>query len=130
MIKKIKSGSGMKIPDHTYFRELRNNYLDKKCLNSLLRIRTRDPESFDPGSGIRDQVWKNSDLGSGINIPYLQHCIVDVAAVLVQTSSIESEGGRMKNSVVPYRTVHTVMNSQVSMVPVLGLIVASTIVID
>ncbi len=28
---------------------------------------------FDPGSGIRDQRWKNSDPRSGINIPDPQY---------------------------------------------------------
>jgi hypothetical protein len=36
-----------------------------------MRIRTRDPDSFLPW--IRDPGWKNSDPGSGINIPDQQH---------------------------------------------------------
>jgi hypothetical protein len=41
-----------------------------------MRILAQDPEIFitlDLGSGIRD--GKNSDLGSGINIPDPQHCL-------------------------------------------------------
>jgi hypothetical protein len=52
----------IRIPDEqpvSYFRELRNNFYGLKYLNSLMRIRDR----------------KNSDPGSGINIPNPQHCI-------------------------------------------------------
>jgi len=38
--------------------------LGKKYLNALMRSRTRDPESFDPGSKIQDPGWKNLDPGS------------------------------------------------------------------
>jgi hypothetical protein len=42
-----------------------------KYLNSLMRMRIRIREFFDPGSGIGD--GKNSDLGAGIKIPDPQH---------------------------------------------------------
>jgi hypothetical protein len=54
MVKKSGSGSGIQIRDEqpgSYFRELRNHFLGLKCLNSLMRD------------------GKNSDPGSGINIP-------------------------------------------------------------
>ncbi len=56
-VKKLRSGSGMQIRDEhlgSSFRELRNNFLGQKYLNSLMWIRIRDPES-------------------GINIPDPQH---------------------------------------------------------
>jgi hypothetical protein len=37
----------------------------------ILLMRIRYPESFGPW--FRDPVWKNSDPGSGINIPHPQH---------------------------------------------------------
>jgi hypothetical protein len=46
----------------SYFRGLRNNFLCEKYLNSLMRIRIRDPNLFDPGSGMEK-------FGSWINIP-------------------------------------------------------------
>jgi hypothetical protein len=55
-------GSGMNIPDHI------SESLETKFFDA-----DPDPESFDPGSGMRD--GKKSDPGSGINIPDLQHCI-------------------------------------------------------
>jgi hypothetical protein len=64
-----KSRSGSSIGDEhpgSYFRELRNNFLGSKCLNSLMRIRTQDPEIFftlDLGSGIRDGKIRIWDLG-------------------------------------------------------------------
>jgi hypothetical protein len=76
MGKKSGSGSGSGIWDEqpgSYFLELRNNIFGLKYLNSLKRIR----DSMEtiriqvPGSGIRD--GKNSDPGSGINIPDPQH---------------------------------------------------------
>jgi hypothetical protein len=56
MVKKSK----IRIRDEhsgSYFRELRKKILNKKYLNSCMRIRIRDPESFDPGwkSRIRDK---------------------------------------------------------------------------
>jgi hypothetical protein len=48
-VKKSKPGSGMNIPDHiskSLFQELRNNFFGLKYLNSLMRIRIRDPEYF------------------------------------------------------------------------------------
>jgi hypothetical protein len=57
MGQKSRSGSGIRIRyEHprSYFRELRNNFVGKKYLNSLMRIRN-------PGSGIfltRDPGWK------------------------------------------------------------------------
>jgi hypothetical protein len=48
------------------FRELRNNFLDYKYLNSLMQIRDPGSENFDPGSGMEK-------FGSGINIPDQQH---------------------------------------------------------
>ncbi len=65
---------GIRIQDEppvSYFRELRNNVLVLKCLNSRMRIRIRNPESFWPW--IRDPGKKNLDPGSGINIPDPQH---------------------------------------------------------
>jgi hypothetical protein len=55
-----KSGSGSGIRDEqpgSYFQELRNQFFGLEYLNSLMRIQ-------DPG-------WKK--VGSGINIPDLQH---------------------------------------------------------
>jgi hypothetical protein len=49
------------------FRELSNNLLGEKYLNSLLRIRILDPVPVCPG--IRDPGWKKSDLGSRKNVP-------------------------------------------------------------
>jgi hypothetical protein len=68
-----KSGSGSGIRDEqagSYFLDLRNHFLGLKYLNSLM----------DPGSGmetirIRDPGWEK--VGSGINIPDLQHCMED-----------------------------------------------------
>jgi hypothetical protein len=56
----------------SYYLELRNHFLlfsGLKYLNSLMRI--RDPGWRQFGSGIRD--GKESDPGSGINIPEPQH---------------------------------------------------------
>jgi hypothetical protein len=67
-----KSGFGIR-DEHpgSYFGELRNNFFGLKYLNSLMRIPIRDPEFFLPW--IRDPSWKNSDPGSGINIPDPQY---------------------------------------------------------
>jgi hypothetical protein len=72
-----KPGSGIR-DKHigSYFRELRNNFLGQKYLNSL-SIRC-----FGAGSGIRDgkiQIrdpgWKNPNPGSGIKIPEAQSSV-------------------------------------------------------
>jgi hypothetical protein len=55
-----KSGSGINIPDQT-FRELRKQFFGLKIIYFLMRIRIQD--LIDHGDG------KNSDQGSGINIP-------------------------------------------------------------
>ncbi len=49
---------------HSYFRELSNNFWVTKNLNSLMRIRIQDPESF--WSWNSDPGWKNSDPRSRI----------------------------------------------------------------
>ncbi len=69
-----KSGSGSGIRDEqprSYFRELRNNFLGLKNLNSdadpgsgMEKVRIRDGKSSDPG-------WKK--FGYGINIPEPHH---------------------------------------------------------
>jgi hypothetical protein len=51
-------GSGMNIPDHIA-EKLETIFWVKKNLNSLMRIRIRDPGSFDPGS-------RMEKFGSGI----------------------------------------------------------------
>ncbi len=65
-MEKIWSGSGMNILDH--FSESLETVF---CVKNTLWC----------GSGIcltldRDPVWKNSDTGSGINIPDPQHCLI------------------------------------------------------
>jgi hypothetical protein len=68
-----KSGSGIRIRDEqpgSYFLELTNHCFGLKYLNSLMRI--RDGNKL--GSGIRDPRWKK--VGSGINIPDPQQCMV------------------------------------------------------
>ncbi len=69
---KSRSGSGILIrdehPEHIS-ENLETIVWVKKYLNSLMRMRIRDPESFltlDPGSGMEK-------FGSGINIPDPQH---------------------------------------------------------
>ncbi len=60
--KKTRSGSGIRIWDEnpgTYFQELRNIFCLFKYLNSVMRIRIRDPESFYPG--IRDRKCRIRD---------------------------------------------------------------------
>ncbi len=66
---KSKSGSGI-WDEHpgSYFRELRKQFLGLKILKFFDAV----PESF--LTWIRDPGGKNSDPGSGINIPDLQHC--------------------------------------------------------
>jgi hypothetical protein len=64
-----KSGSGSGIRIRVIFRELRNHFFGLKYLNSLMRIRDLGWKKF--GSWIRD--GRNSDPGSGINIPDPQH---------------------------------------------------------
>jgi hypothetical protein len=73
MDKKLGSGSGTNILDHisesleTFFRLIILKFFDADA--------DPDPASrnlFYPGSRIRDE--KNSDPGSGINIPDPQHC--------------------------------------------------------
>jgi hypothetical protein len=64
--KKSRSGSRMNIPDHIS-ESLETIFWVKNTLNFLMRFRNRDPESFWPW--IRDLRWKNSDAGSGINVP-------------------------------------------------------------
>jgi hypothetical protein len=52
-----------------------------KCLNSLMRIRIRDPRIFltlDPG-------WEK--FGSGINIPISQHCFLSVIFAFLNLDS-------------------------------------------
>jgi hypothetical protein len=49
-----------------YLHIIKNNFFGLKFLNSLMRIRDRDPGWKKFVSGIRD--GKNSDPGSGINI--------------------------------------------------------------
>jgi hypothetical protein len=66
----IRVGKKVRIPIRdeqpgSYFREPRNNFFGLKYLNSLMRI--RDQGWKNSGSRIRD--GKNSDPGSGINIP-------------------------------------------------------------
>jgi hypothetical protein len=65
MGKKSGSGSGMNNPDH--ISESLKTIFGLKYLNSFMR--TRDPEWEKFGSGME----KNSDPGSGINIPDPQH---------------------------------------------------------
>jgi hypothetical protein len=60
MGKKSGSGSGMNHPDHIS-KSVETNFFGLKYLNSLMG-----------GSGIQD--GKNSDPGSGLNIPDPQHC--------------------------------------------------------
>jgi hypothetical protein len=66
----------------TYFLELRNHFFGLKYLISLMRIRDPgwkkfvDPKWKKVGSGMeksRIRDGENSDPGSGINIPDLQH---------------------------------------------------------
>ena len=64
-VKKTGSGSRMNNPD--YISESLKNFLEIKYLNALIWI--RDPEWEKFGSGME----KNSDPGSGINIPDPQH---------------------------------------------------------
>ncbi len=52
MGKKSRSGSGMNILDH--ISESLETFFELKFLNSLMRVRMRIRESFDPGSGVRD----------------------------------------------------------------------------
>jgi hypothetical protein len=59
------SASGINIPEHI------SESLEKNFGLKILKFFDADPESFWPGSGIRD--GKNSDLGTGINIPDPQH---------------------------------------------------------
>jgi hypothetical protein len=69
-----KSASGSGIRDEqpgSYFLELRNHFFPF-YLNSLMRIRIRDPGWRQFGSRIRDLGWKK--VGSGINIPDPPHC--------------------------------------------------------
>jgi hypothetical protein len=61
MGKKPRFGSGNRIRvkhPGSYFEELKNNFLDKKYLNTVMWIRIRNPDcvTLDPG-------WKNSDPG-------------------------------------------------------------------
>jgi hypothetical protein len=57
MGKKSKSRSGISIPDHNS--ESFETFFGLKILKFLELIWIRDPDLFDPGSGI----WKNLDPG-------------------------------------------------------------------
>ncbi len=70
---KNRSGSGKNILDHIS-ESLETIFLGKKYLNSLMRM--RDPEFFDPGSGMEK-------FGSGINIPVPQNCYFGSQSLLV-----------------------------------------------
>jgi hypothetical protein len=59
-----KFGSGINIPDH--FSKSIEKVFGLKYLNSLMWIRIWDPESFDPGFGIRDGKIRVRDSGSKI----------------------------------------------------------------
>jgi hypothetical protein len=64
---KSKSGSGVNIPDHI------SEILETIFQVKILKFFAANP---DPGSGIfltLDPGWKESDPGSGINIPDPQH---------------------------------------------------------
>jgi len=63
-----KSGSGMNIPDN-FSESLLTGFWVK---NTVLIFFDAD---LDSGSLTRDPGWKNSDPGSGINIPDPQHCL-------------------------------------------------------
>jgi hypothetical protein len=67
-----KSGSGSGINTLDHFSESLETISGSigKYLNSLIGIRIRDPESFCPGSWIR-----NGKIGSGITTPDPQHCL-------------------------------------------------------
>jgi hypothetical protein len=66
MGKKSGSGSGMNNQDHIS-ESFKNNFFGLKYLNSLMRIQGPGWEK------IRIRDGKNSDPGSGINIPDPQH---------------------------------------------------------
>jgi hypothetical protein len=57
-----------------------------KYLNSLMRI--RDGDSSDPG-------WKK--LGSGINIPDPQHCLIQTTTTVPTMNSMNSELATREN---------------------------------
>jgi hypothetical protein len=65
MGKKLGSGSGMNNPDHI------SESLETIFGVKILKFFDADPGWKKFGSGMRD--GKNSDLGSGINIPDPQH---------------------------------------------------------
>jgi hypothetical protein len=70
MGKKSESGSGIRDEQPgSYFLELRNHFFGLKYLNSLMRIRIRDPGWKQLRSGIRDLGWKK--VGSGIRDKHL-----------------------------------------------------------
>jgi hypothetical protein len=65
MGKKSKSGSGLNIPDH-----------NSESLVTVFGLKLLTFFDVDPGSGIfltLDPGWRNSDPGSGIDNPDLQH---------------------------------------------------------
>jgi hypothetical protein len=65
------SGSGMSNPDHI-----------SESLGTIFWVKILKLIYVDPGSGmekIRNRNGKNSDTGSGINIPDPQHCFYSFA---------------------------------------------------
>ncbi len=67
MGKKSKSGSGMNIPDHIF--DSLETIFSVKNLNSLFRMRIRDPEIFWPGSGM-EKIWiRDKHPGSATLFP-------------------------------------------------------------
>jgi hypothetical protein len=78
MGKKSRSGSGINIPDHIS-ESLKTIFWVEKYLNSLMWIQIRDPESFDPGSGIRMEKIRIRD--PGINIADPQNWCHDITSV-------------------------------------------------
>jgi hypothetical protein len=70
MGKKSRSRSGIRIRDEHI------DHISESLETMRMRIRIQDPRislTLDTGSGIRD--GKNSDLGSGINIPDSQYVV-------------------------------------------------------
>ncbi len=79
------SDTGFGIRDEhprTFSRRLRNSFSGLK----YLKFFDADP---DPGPRIQDPGWKNSDPGSGKNIPDLQHCLVSIIHMVLEDGLIE-----------------------------------------
>ncbi len=84
LCKKSRSGSGIRDErPGWYFRELRNNLLGQKYLNSLMRIRIRDPKYFwpwirDGKTRMRDKHPGSATLDTTIFYCYcLRHSIIE-----------------------------------------------------